>query len=64
MVPSTTRPPRLDRRHREHLSALALAAPALLGLVVFVVVPLVLGGYCSLTDKRLHLPPADAVGRS
>jgi len=33
-----------------------MAAPAIIGLLVFVILPLVLGGYWSLTDKRLISP--------
>ncbi len=47
----------------QRLVAWAMGAPALIGLAVFVVLPLVLGAYWSLTDKRLISPlPTTFVG--
>ena len=43
-------------RQRERRAALMMSLPALLGLGVFVAMPLILGVYWSLTDKRLISP--------
>lgn len=53
----------LNHRKREALTAWLFNLPALLGLFVFVVIPLVLGAYWSFTNKRLiSSQPAEFVG--
>ncbi len=53
----------VTRSRREQMVAWGMAAPALLALLVFVVAPLLLGSYWSLTDKRLISPlPTHFVG--
>jgi multiple sugar transport system permease protein len=48
---------------REQMVAWGMAAPALLALLVFVVAPLLLGSYWSLTNKRLISPlPTQFIG--
>lgn len=54
---------RLNHRARERRAALFMSLPALLGLGVFVALPLILGVYWSLTDKRLISPlPTQFIG--
>ena len=53
----------LNLRQRERRAAFMMSLPALLGLGVFVAMPLILGVYWSLTNKRLISPlPTQFIG--
>ena len=53
----------LNLRQRERRAAFVMSLPALIGLSVFVAMPLILGVYWSLTNKRLISPlPTQFIG--